>query len=212
MLLRRNLSLLCAVVALTGVVVEAGPAEQKPGTQASDHREWARRVPFRATLETTGGMVQDGQPGYDADCAGAPMASIVGVGASDLLGVLWLRQTHCLGVPDKSTDPATIPFSNGKFELIDARGKTVKGQYRGRLVATFNVMFDELGPMPGHWLIQGQACVSGGDRYARIVDDCAQGKYAPTRGFFDMTMGIFDLATGRAQVFLDQTIGVMGRD
>jgi hypothetical protein len=159
-----------------------------------------RRVPFQVTLETTSRRIYAGDALYDAACNGAVMLDVVGVGTSAEFGLLQDHQAHCLGEPDYG-DPVTIPAVQGSFRLTDGRGRTITGQYRGRLVQTFNAWLGELGPT-GQWLIEGEACVSGGTRFASIVDDCAAGRYAPVRGFQNMT-------AQQATIFLDQTLGVM---
>jgi hypothetical protein len=191
----------CLVVALAGTTLGA-----QNKTANFDHREWVRRVDFGATVTTTSYLVYPGTEGYDEGCAGRPMTTMVGAGTSSLLGVLWVRQSHCLGALESPVEgPGVIPLAGGRFEFVDARGKTVLGQYRGRLVATPNAGMGEVVPY-GAWLIQGAACVSGGTRYPRIVDDCAADKYAPVRG-------AMNLNSLEATLFLDQTIGLAyGRD
>jgi hypothetical protein len=193
-------------LAATLLAVGAGPAaaQGKPGSAEGDHYRFARRVPFAATLMTTLQTVFPGADGYNDACAGSPMHTLVGAGTSELFGLVWVRQSHCIGASEATPEGVTtIPITGGTFELVDTKGKTILGQYRGRLVGTFNAGFHELGPF-GHWLIQGQACVSGGTRYAGIVDDCTAGKSAPVRGFANLT-------TLDATLFLDQTFGVSGR-
>jgi hypothetical protein len=166
---------------------------------AVDQDRFGRRIPLRATLETTSHLVYSGDAAYDAGCAGAPMADVIGVGNAQEFGLVRARQAHCLGTPDFTADPVTIPIGPGSFKLTDGRGRTITGHYRGRLVQTFNAGFNELGPT-GVWLIDGEACVSGGTIADHIVDDCTAGRYSPMKG-------IQNLDTQQATLFLDQTFG-----
>lgn len=193
----------CALAALVATPLGAQSRTTAAPAPQADHREWMRRIDFGATLTTTSYLVYPGTDGYDEACGGRAMTSMVGAGASNLLGVLWVRQTHCLGVLETTADGTmVIPITGGSFEAVDARGKTVTGKYRGRLVPTPNAGMGEIVPY-GTWLIQGSACVNGGTRFPKIVDDCAADKYAPIRG-------IADLNALQTTVFMDQTLGVAG--
>jgi hypothetical protein len=191
--------------ALVAVMSAQGLAQfNRPAPAPADHREGARRVPFAASLNLTIYSVFDGWPEYDIRCAGANMSQGVGAGASGLFGLVWARASHCLGSLEATPEGVSaFPFTEGRFELVDTRGRTVVGQYRGRLLETFNGHTSEWGPT-GHWLVQGNACVSGGTRYAHIVDDCAAGRFAPMNGLVN-----FDTMDGK--LHFDQTIGVAGK-
>jgi hypothetical protein len=171
----------------------AGPGEPEA-------RAGGRRVPLAATFETTSRLVYPGDAVYDAACDGSRMVEVSGVGTSSEFGLLKDRQAHCLGAPDFSNDVVRIPVTQGAFRLTDLLGRTVTGEYRGTLVQTFNGGFNELGPT-GQWIIEGEACVSGGTRFDSIVDDCAVGRWAPVRGLQNLT-------SQQTTVFLDQTVGV----
>lgn len=166
-----------------------GEAASRPG----------RRVPLQVTLETTSRLVYPGDATYDAGCDGSPMAEVMGVGASTEFGVLKTRQALCLGGTDYSGDLATIPVQ-GAFKLTDARGRTIIGQLRGRFQQTFSGGMGEVTPW-GLWILEGDACVSGGTRFDGIADDCAAGRSAPFRGFENFNVP-------QATLFFDQTLGV----
>lgn len=185
------------VVSLCVLATMSVPAMQaRTGDQ---DRFGGRRLPLRATLQVTTQVLYPGDPNYDAGCGSAPMAEFVGVGTGAELGVLNDHQIHCLGATDFSTDPITIPLGPGSFKFTDARGRTLVGHYRGKLVQTFAGYLGEMGPQ-GSWLLEGEACVSGGTIADRIVDDCAANRYAPIKGMQNLTMQ-------QATLFFDQTFG-----
>jgi hypothetical protein len=168
-----------------------------------------RRVPFVATFATTSRLVNYGTPGYTAEyftrCQGAPVLEIQGAGDASLLGVMTDIQSHCLALPGPA-DPTALPFFNGVFTFTDARGRTITGQYSGKLVPTNTSVPPTMGPPQGAWIIVGAVCISGGTRVAGIVNDCAAGRYSPARGTTVLNPFVDD--TNPATLFLDQTIGV----
>jgi hypothetical protein len=157
------------------------------------------REPFAATVQTTVSAVFPGSPGYDASllarCHGGPALKIAGAGDASFLGVITDEQSNCQG--------ANGQFTDGVFRFTDAHGRTIIGQYSGRLVPTFNADLSTV-PPTGAFVVFGQACISGGTRFAHITDDCAAHRYSPVRGLTNIRID----GTGDAVIFLQQTIGV----
>jgi hypothetical protein len=101
------------------------------------------------------------------------------------------KQSHCVR--------ADGSFFEGRFQLTNAHGRTIRGRYFGRLEPTLNSTFPP--PVPGGpWLINGNVCISGGNA-GDIENDCAVNRYQPARG-------ITNLSTGDATIILNQSIGI----
>lgn len=152
-------------------------------------------VRFVATFQTTSWVNLTSPAGRCAATA-VPLLEAVGAGDTNLLGVVFDKQSHCVGRPDKDG----IPFDSGEFTLTSPQGKTVEGRYFGRLVPTFNSKF---GPPPsGNWQIKGYVCIT--KVAGRTVSDCSQPpkNYAPARGMSDLNPE----NGAPASIFIDQWI------
>jgi hypothetical protein len=148
------------------------------------------RLPWKGHAQSASMVVPPGDPMHPARCDTQPAALIVGAGLTTLLGQFSVRQSHCLG--------ENGAFSSGEFEFTTTAGRTIRGQYFGQLVPTFP---PPPNTPPSGGLIQGSVCVSDGDAFARIVDDCASGDYSPA-------LGILNLVTGDGTIFIDYALGV----
>jgi hypothetical protein len=148
-------------------------------------------VRFVAALQTTSWIVERSPEGRCATPK-VPLLEAVGAGEANLVGVVFEKQSHCIGEGGS--------FERGKFTLTNRYGKTVEGRYFGTLVPTLNSKFR---PRPsGNWLIDGRVCIVsiGG----RAVSDC---RYPPRN--YDPARGIADLnpANGApAALFIDQVV------
>ena len=154
-------------------------------------------VRFVATFQTTS-WVNPTSPAGRCAATAVPLLEAVGAGDTNLLGVVFDKQSHCIGTPDKDG----IPFDRGEFTLTSPHGKTVEGQYFGRLVWTFpNSKF---GPPPsGNWQIKGYVCIA--KVAGRTVSDCSQ----PPKRLFAGSGECPDLNPENgapATIFIDQLI------
>jgi hypothetical protein len=168
----------------------------------------AERVPFKASFAVAGRLIFFGTADYTQQyldrCHMAPVNLIEGVGDASFIGVMSDVQSHCLGTQDPS-DPTALPFFGGLFTFTNPEGRTVTGEYRGRLVPTNTSIPPTMGPPQGGWIIEGMVCISGGTVFRHIENDCAANRFFPARGITILNPLTGD--TNQSTLFLDQTIG-----
>ena len=168
----------------------------------------AERVPFKASFAVAGRVIFYGSPDYTQQyldrCHMAPVNLIEGAGDASILGTMTDVQSHCLGAPDP-TAPSTLPFLGGEFTFTNSEGRTITGEYYGRLVSTNTSIPPTMGPPQGAWIIEGQVCISGGSALRNIVNDCVANRFFPARGI--TILNPFTGDTNESTLFLDQTIG-----
>jgi hypothetical protein len=99
-----------------------------------------------------------------------------------------------------------LPFFSGAFTFTNPAGKTIAGEYHGRLVPTNTSIPPTMGPPQGAWIIEGLVCISGGTVLRHIENDCAANLFFPARGI--TILNPFTGDTNESTLFLDQTIGI----
>jgi hypothetical protein len=157
---------------------------------ADDERDTgARRRPWSGHAQLASRIVVPGDPLHPTRCDG-PAAILGGAGLTNLLGQFLGQQSHCLN-QDGS-------FDKGHFVFTATDGRTIRGQYYGRIVPAVPPPPDQ---PPTSGLILGSVCVQGGTAFDHIVNDCAAHRYAPARG-------VLNLTTGDGTIFLDYALGV----
>jgi hypothetical protein len=170
------------------------------------------RVPFKASFAVAGRVIFYGSPDYTQQyldrCHMAPVNLIQGAGDASYLGTMTDVQSHCLGTQDP-TAPNALPFFGGAFIFTSPDGRTITGEYHGRLVPTNTSIPPTMGPPQGAWIIEGLVCISGGTVFRNIVNDCVANLFFPARGITILNPLTGD--TNESTLFLDQTIG-MARD
>jgi hypothetical protein len=179
------------------------------GTSAAfADEDFAERVPFKASFAVAGRVVLYGTTDYtqqDLDrCHMAPVDLIEGAGDASYLGVMSDIQSHCLGAQDPNA-PDTLPFFGGVFTFTNAQGRTLTGEYHGRLAPTNTSIPPTMGPPQGAWIIEGQVCISGGTLFRHIENDCKANRFFPALGITILNPLTGD--TNQSTLFLDQTIG-----
>jgi hypothetical protein len=164
-------------------------------TRAADH---SHRQQFRGQARSTSRTVSV-PPGRCNDQPGQPpvigVAEIQGAGDIDILGQIFVQQSHCVR--------ADGSFFSGVFRFTNRSNSFIEGRYFGASVPTFNSKFPPNALPFGPFLVEGNACVSGGN-VGQIDDDCQVGRYFPARGFLALSID----GTGDASIFIDQTIGI----
>lgn len=168
----------------------------------------AERVPFKASFAVAGRVIFIGTPDYTQQyldrCHMAPVDLIEGAGDASFLGTMTDVQSHCLGNQDP-TDPSALPFLGGVFTFTNPDGRTITGEYHGRLVPTYSSIPPTMGPPQGAWIIEGMVCISGGTVFRHVANDCAANLFFPARGLTILNPLTGD--TNASTLYLDQTIG-----
>ena len=188
-----SISAVCLLACLSLVVLLLDVMTE--GAKAAEHNNRQR---FRGQVRSTSRTVPVPLGGCTDQASQPPVIGVVeiqGAGDVDLLGDIFVQQSHCLR--------ADGSFFNGVFRFTNRSNAYIEGRYFGVSVPTFNSKFPPSALPVGPFLVDGNVCISGGS-LGHIENDCRAGRYFPARGFLNLSTD----GSGDASIFVDQTIGI----
>jgi len=163
---------------------------------------------FQGTLQATSKFYPPGNGEERCNNKGQGTLRAQGSGDTNLFGLVYIEQSHCVGEKGKFTD-GVFKLSRKPPPLSPSHRALVEGVYCGQLEETFNSTKPPTTPtLQGTWLIAGNVCIKKVqgqlDGHCGQPADCSEksSRYQPARGITNLTNGL----DGPATIFIDQMI------